>query len=154
MVGVSPRVLWLAEDISCDCTFWDERGGRLSRRPVGSLVDAAAITIAMSKYRLESGRFSSRCYTFWYTHKSAEPIRLLCISLALRLTLFLPSRSSPSAKLTVDVSPWTLWLARLFRVTVRFGTRGEEGLLDNRPTGGYSNHDNFNEQKSHGHEEL
>ena len=52
------------------------------------------------------------------------------------------------------VSPWTLWLAGLFRVTVRFGTRGEEGLLDNRPTGGYSNHDNFNEQKSHGHEEL
>ena len=150
----SPRVLWLAGDVSCDCTFWDERGGKLTRQPVGSLVDAAAITIAMNKYRLDSGRFSSRCYTFWRTHTSADPIRLLCISLALHLTFFLPSRSSPSAKLMVGVSPRTLWLAGLFRVTVRFRAREKEGLLNNQPTGGYSNYDNFDEQKSHGHKEL
>ena len=33
MVGASPRALWLVEDFSCDCMFWDERGGGLT--PMG-----------------------------------------------------------------------------------------------------------------------
>ena len=42
----------------CDCTFWDERGGGLTRQPVGPLAGTAIITIAMSANRLELGRFA------------------------------------------------------------------------------------------------
>ena len=95
-------------DFSSDCTFWDERGRRLTRQPVFPLVDAATTSIVMSKARVGSRRFSSRCYTFWRTHTIADPIRLLCISLALPLTLSIPSRYSPSARLMVCVSPRAL----------------------------------------------
>ena len=39
----------------CDCTFWDERGQRLTRQPVGPLVDTATNTAVMSANRVESG---------------------------------------------------------------------------------------------------
>ena len=71
MVGVSPRAPWLARAFSRDCTFWDCRGGVLivNRQPVGPLVSTAAITTATGLNHVDSGRFSSRCCTFWRTHK-------------------------------------------------------------------------------------
>ena len=44
----------------CDDTFWDERGGGLTRQPVGPLVDTATIKAVMSTNRVESGSFGSR----------------------------------------------------------------------------------------------
>ena len=58
--------------------------------------------------------FSSRCWTFRRTHTSADPIRVLCTRLALPLTLSLPSRLAPRARLTVDVPTRALWLAGIF----------------------------------------
>ena len=74
----------------------------------------ATMTAVMSANRVDLGRFSSRCSTFRHTHTSADPIRLLCIRLALTLTLSLPSRLAPSARHTVGVLPRALWLAGIF----------------------------------------
>ena len=106
MVGASPRALGLVKDSSCGCMFWDERGGGLA--PVGPQVDTAIIRTAWSKNRVDSGSFSSRCCAFRRTHTSADPIRLLCIRLVLPLTLFLPSRFTPSASRTVCGTPCAL----------------------------------------------
>ena len=108
MVGASPRALGLAKDFSCDCIFWDERAGGLA--PVGPQVDTATIKTVLSTNHVDSGSFSSRCCAFRRTHTSADPIRLLCIRLTLPLTLSLPSRFAPSARLTVGGTPCTLWL--------------------------------------------
>ena len=105
---------WLAEAFSCDCMFWNETGGGLTRQPVGPLVGTATMTAVMSANRMDSGSFSSRCCAFRRTHTSANPIRLLCTRLALPLALSLPSRFAPSERLTVGVSPRTLWLAGIF----------------------------------------
>ena len=92
MVGVSPRVLlWLAGAFLCACTFWDYRGGGLTRQPIGPPVKTTAITTATSINHVNPGSLSSRCCTFRRTHTSADPIRILCIRPALTLT---PSRSS------------------------------------------------------------
>ena len=101
MVGVSPRAPWLAGAFSGDCTFLDCRGGVLTinRQPVGPLVSTAAITTATRINHVDSGRFSSRCCTFWRTHKSADPIRILCIRLALTLTLSRPPGFASCARL-------------------------------------------------------
>ena len=106
MVGASPRALGLVNDFSCDCMFWDERGGELA--PVGPRVDTATIRTVLSKNRVDSGSFSSRCCALRRTHTSADPIRLLCIRLALPLTLPLPSRFAPSARFTVGGTPYAL----------------------------------------------
>ena len=53
-------------------------------------------------------------HTFRHTHTSADPIRLLCIRIAVTLTLSLPSRLAPSVRLTVGVPPRALWLAEIF----------------------------------------
>ena len=92
MVAVSPRAPWFAGAFSCDCTFWGCRGGVLTinRQPVGPLVSTAAITTATGINHVDSGSFSSRCCTFRRTHTSADPIRILCIRLALTLTLPAP----------------------------------------------------------------
>ena len=45
MVGASPRAVGLVEDFSCDCMFWDERGGGLA--PVGPRVDTATIRLTV-----------------------------------------------------------------------------------------------------------
>ena len=99
MVGASPRALGLVKDFSCDYMFWDERRGGLA--PMGPRVDTATIRTVLSINRVDSGSFSSGCCAFRPTHTSVDPIRLLCIRLALPLTLPLPSRFAPSARLTV-----------------------------------------------------
>ena len=128
MVGVSPRTLWLAEAFSCDCTFWDERGGGLTGQPLDPLANTATITAVMSANRVESGRFSSRCCTFRRTQTSADPIRLLCIRLALPSTLSLPSRFSPSSRVMAFVSPRALWLMGNFSCDCTFWDERGGGL--------------------------
>ena len=101
---------------SGDCMFWGEKG-------------TAIMTTVLSTNRVDSRSFSSRSCEFRRTHNSTDPIRLLCIRLALPLTLSLPSRFAPGTKLMVGVSPRAQWFAGPFSVTVRFGTVGEEYLL-------------------------
>ena len=108
MVGASPRAPGLVKDFSCDCMFWDERGGGLV--PVDPRVDTATTRTVLSTNRVDSGSFGSGCCAFRRTHTSADPIRLLCIRLALPLTLPLPLRFAPSARLTVGGTPCALWL--------------------------------------------
>ena len=108
MVGASPRALGLVKDFSCDCMFWDERGGGLV--PVDPRVDTATTRTVLSTNRVDSGSFGSGCCAFRRTDTSADPIRLLCIRLALPLTLPLPLRFAPSARLTVGGTPCALWL--------------------------------------------
>ena len=96
----------LVKDFSCDCMFWDERGGELA--PMGPRVDTATIRTVLSTNLVDSGSFSSGCCAFRRTHTSADPIRLLCIRLALPLTLPLPLRFAPSTRLTVGDVPCAL----------------------------------------------
>ena len=126
MVGASPRALGLVKDCSCDCTFWDERGGGLA--PVGPRVDTATIRTVLSTNRVDSGSFSSGCCAFRRTHTSADPIRLLCIRLALPLTLPLPLRFAPSARLTVGGTPCALWLVGGFSCDCMFWENSGGGL--------------------------
>ena len=114
MFCVSPRALWLLGSSSSDCFIWDKRGGGLTMQPVGPPVGTAAMTAVMSANRVSLGSFGSRCCAFRRTHASADPIRLLCIRLALSLTLSLPSRLAPSARLVVGIPPRALWLAGIF----------------------------------------
>ena len=107
MVGASRRALGLVKDFSCDCMFWHEGGGRLA--PVGPRADTATIRTVLSTNRVDP-ESSSGCCAFRRTHTSADPIRLLRIRLALPLTLPLPLRFAPSARLTVRGTPCTLWL--------------------------------------------
>ena len=90
--------------------FWENSGGGLSTQPVGT----ATMTTVTSANRVDLESFSSRCWTFRRTHTSADPIRVLCTRLALSLTLSLPSRLAPRARLTVDVPTRALWLAGIF----------------------------------------
>ena len=125
-VGASPRALGLVKDFSCDCMSWDKRGGGLA--PVGPQVDTATIRTVLSTNRVDSGSFSSRCCAFRRTHMSADPIRLLCIRLALPLTLPLPSRFAPSARLTVGGTPCALWLVGDFSCDCMFWENSRAGL--------------------------
>ena len=136
MVAVSPRAPWLAGAFSRDCTFWDCRGGVLTinRQPVGPLVSTAAITTATGINHVDSGRFSSGCCTFRRTHTSADPIRILCIRLALTLTLSRPPGFASCARLMVCVSPWALRLVGDFSCDCMFwDDRG--GWLTGQPMG-------------------
>ena len=72
-------------------------------------MDTATIRTVLSSNRVDSESFSSGCCAFRRTHTSADPIRLLCIRLALPLTLPSPSRFAPSARLTVGGTPCALW---------------------------------------------
>ena len=63
---------------------------------------------------MDSGGFSARCCAFRRTHTSVDPIWLLCIRLALPLTLSLLLDFAPRARLTVYASPRTLWSVRAF----------------------------------------
>ena len=109
MVGVSPRALRLAGALLCDCTVWDYRGEGLTRQSMGPPVNTAATTTATGINHVNSGSFCSRCYMFRRTHTSADPIGVLCIRIALILTLSRPSRFVPSARLMVGASPRALW---------------------------------------------
>ena len=77
-------------------------------------MDTATIMSIMTKNRVDTGRFGSQFCAFRCTHTSADPVRLLCIRLALPLTISLPSGSVLSARHTVGVSPCALWLAGFF----------------------------------------
>ena len=110
MVGASPRPLWFVGNFSCDCMFWDGMGGGLTRQPVDLRVDTETITTVLSTNCADSRSFSSRCWAFRRTHTRTDPIWLLCIRLALTLTLSLPSGFAPSARLVVYVSSRALWL--------------------------------------------
>ena len=72
-------------------------------QPVGPSVNTASMTTVLSTNHVDSGNFSSRGYPFRRTHTSVDPIRLLCIRLALPSTLSLHSWFAPSAKLMVGV---------------------------------------------------
>ena len=109
-----------AGDFSCDCMFWGERGGGYTRQPVGPPVDTAIMTTVLSTNRVDSKSFSSRSCAFRRIHTSIDPIRLLCIRLALPLTLSLPSRFAPGTKLMVGVSPRVPWLAGAFLLDCTF----------------------------------
>ena len=126
MVGASPRALVLVKDFSCDCMFWDERGGGLV--PVDPRVDTATTRTVLSTNRVDSGSFGSGCCAFRRTHTSADPIRLLCIRLALPLTLPLPLRFAPSARLTVGGTPCALWLVGDFSCDCMSWENSGEGL--------------------------
>ena len=130
MVGASPCALGLVKDFSCDCMFWDERGGGLV--PVGPRVGTATTRTVLSTNRVDSGSFSSGCCAFRRTHTSADPIRLLCIRLALPLTLPLPLRFAPAPDLRLVVHPVPYGLWGIFRVTACLGKIVEEDLLRNR----------------------
>ena len=91
--------------------IWGKRRGGLTRQPMGPPVGAATMREVVSANRVDLGNLSSRCCAFRRTYTSADPIRLLCNQLALPLTLSLPSRLAPSARLTVGVPPRSLWLA-------------------------------------------
>ena len=126
MVGASPRALGLVKYFSCDGMFRDERGGGLA--PVGPRVDTATIKTVLSTNRVGSGSFSSGCCAFPRTHTSPDPIRLLCIRLALPLTLPLPSRFAHSARLTVGGTPCALWLVGDFSCNCMFWKISGGGL--------------------------
>ena len=132
MVGASPRALGLVKDCSCDCMFRDERGGGLA--PVGPRVDTATIRTVLSTNRVDSGSFSSGCCAFRRTHTSADPTRLLCIRLALPLTLPLPLRFASSARLTVGGTPCALWLVGGFSCDCMFWENSGGGLTS-QPVG-------------------
>ena len=109
VVCVSPRALWLVCYFSRVCISLDEKGGGTTS--VGPQVDTATIRTVLSTNRVDMRSFSSRCCTFRQTHTSADPIRLLCIRIALPLALSLLSRFAPGARLVVCVSPRALWFA-------------------------------------------
>ena len=100
----------------CGCMFWDDRGEGLTGQPMGPQVDTANIRTVLSTNHVDSRSFSSRCWAFRRTHPSADPIWLLGIRLALRLTLSLPSGFVPSTKLMVGASPCALGLVNGFFV--------------------------------------
>ena len=128
MVGASPRrALGLVKDFSCGCMFWDERGGGLA--PVGPRVDTATIRTVLSTNHVDSESFSSGCCAFRRTHTSADPIRPLCIRLALPLTLPLPSRFAPSARFTVGGTPFALSLVGDFSCDCTFWENSGGGLI-------------------------
>ena len=121
---------------SCDCMFWGERGGGYTRQPVGPSVDTAIMTTVLSTNRVDSRSFSSRSCAFRRTHTSTDPIRLLCIRLALPLTLSLPSRFAPGTKLMVGVSPRAPWLAGAFSRDCTFwDCRGGALTINMQPVG-------------------
>ena len=108
--------------------FRDGRGGRITGQPMGPHVGTETITTVLRTNRVDSRSFSSRCRSFRGTHTSTDPIRLLCIRLALPLTISLPSGFAPSAKLMVCVSPRNLRLAGGFSCDCMFRDERRGGL--------------------------
>ena len=70
MVCVSPWARRLVGDFSCDCMFWDDRGGGLTGQPMGPQVDTANIRTVLSTNHVDSTSFSSRCWAFRRTHQA------------------------------------------------------------------------------------
>ena len=128
MVCVSLRALRLVGDFLCDCMFWDDRGGGLTGQSLGPQVDTANTRTVLTTNHVDPRSFSSRCWAFRRTHSSADPIRLLCIRLALPLTLSLPSGFVPSTKLMVGASPRALGLVKDFSCGCMFWDERGGGL--------------------------
>ena len=95
---------------------------------MGPRVDTATIRTVLSTNCVDSGSFTSGCCAFRRTHTSADSIRLLCIRLALPLTLPLPSRFAPSARLTVGGTPCAQWLVGEFSYDCMFWENSGGGL--------------------------
>ena len=95
---------------------------------MGPRVDTTTIRTVLSTNRVDSGSYSSGCCAFRRTHTSADSIRLLCIRLALPLTLLLPSRFAPSARLTVGGTPCAQWLVGDFSYDCMFWENSGGGL--------------------------
>ena len=98
-------------------------------------MSTAAITTATGINHVDWGRFSSRCCTFRRTHTSADPIRILCIRLALTSALSRPPGFASCAKLMVCVSPWALWLVKDFSCDCMFWDNIRGGVLTGQPMG-------------------
>ena len=97
-------------------------------------MSTAAITTATGINHVDSGRFSSRCCTFRRTHTNADPVRILCIRLALTLTLPRPPGFASCARFMVCASPWALRLVGDFSCDSMFwDDRG--GGLTGQPMG-------------------
>ena len=96
------------------------------RTDVKILVDTANIRIVLSTNHVDSRSFSSRCWAFRGTHSSADPIRLLCIRIALALSL--PSGFVPSTELMVGASPRALGLVKGFPRDCMFWNERGGGL--------------------------
>ena len=111
VVCISPRSLWPLEFFSCNFIHRDERGGGLTGQPENLQVDTATIRTVLNTNHVDLRSFSSKCWALRRTHKSADPIRLLCIRLASPLTLSLPSGFVANTRFLVCVSPRALWLA-------------------------------------------
>ena len=97
-------------------------------------MSTAAITTATAINHVDSGRFSSRCCNFRRTHTSADPIRILCIRLALTLTLPRSPGFASCATFMFCVSSWALRLVGYFSCDSMFwDDRG--GGLTGQPMG-------------------
>ena len=133
MVYVSPRALRPMGKFSCDWMFWDNRGGGLTGQPIGPQVDTANIGTVLNTNRVDSRSFSSRYWAFRDAHSSADHIRLLCIRLALPLTLSLPSGFVPSTKIMLGVLPRALELVNDFLCDSMFWDERGGGLASVGP---------------------
>ena len=71
--AVPQRSPWPAGALLCDGMFCDERGGGLTRQPVGPFGGTATMTTAMNTNRVDPGSFSSRCCAFRRTHEERRP---------------------------------------------------------------------------------
>ena len=111
------------------CNLMDTHTHTLTGQPMGPQVDTANIRTVLSTNHVDSRRFSSRCWACRRTHSSADPIRQLCIRLASPLTLPLPSRFAPSARLTVGGTPCALWPAGVFSCDCMFWEKSGGGLI-------------------------
>ena len=125
-----------AGNFSFYCMFRGETGEGHTRQPVGPSVDTAIMATVLSTNRVDSRSFSSRSCAFRRTNTSTDPIRLLCIRLALPLTLSSPSRFVPGTKLMVSVSPWAPWFAGVFSRDCTFWDCREGVLAINRQSVG------------------
>ena len=113
--------------------FWEKRGGGRTGQPVGPLVDTTTIRTVLGINRADSKNFSSRCWAFRRTYTSTDPIRLLCIRLALPLTFTLPSEFVPSAILMVGALPRALGLVGGFSCDCMFWDDRGGGLTSVSP---------------------
>ena len=73
--AMSQQFSWPAGAFLRDAMFWDDRGGGLTRQPVGAFVDTGTMATAMNTNHVNPESYSSRCCAFQRTHtRSADPI--------------------------------------------------------------------------------
>ena len=116
MFDPGPYGLW---EIFRVTMFRDDKGGGLTGQPMGPQVDTANVRTVLNTNRVDSRIFSLRCQA---------SRRILCIRLALPLTLSLPSGCVPSTKLVVGASPQALGLVKDFSCDYIFWDERGGGL--------------------------